>query len=185
MTELEDQIDHLRIDIDRCYGLKLFVEERTKLRAAIEVVHDTALALSSCDELQVRGYEPKQYLLIYGMMQAIFTQQNALRCIGDVIGLGIDVTDSLRAWELREARRFISHPTETKILSEEAFCFIDRTTLDSESFQYFVYSSDKADISSTFTQTIHYRRAISYQVEFAKESIRKIRAAIAHSIQMA
>jgi hypothetical protein len=178
MDELEWQIDQLRIDLDRCYGLKILVEERTKLRASVEVINDTALALKAFEEIRINGYEPKQYLLIYGMLQTFCTQQDALRCIGNVFELEIDVKDFIPAWELREARRFISHPVSTTNASEEAFCFIDRMTLNSESFQYFVYSSDKAHISSTFTHTIHYRRAIGFQIRFADESIRKIRKRI-------
>jgi len=112
-----------------------------QLWTALDVIDDIDLAMTA----YVSGNFPldpgEQYLRVYGVFQALFTQQDALNHFIKLIrpAMSIDVADTLK--EIREARNAsVGHPTKLKRKGDVSAHGISRITMSKQGFQMISFS---------------------------------------------
>ena len=132
MNELRDLINHYRIR-------SVIMENLTnwlRLCSSMDVIEDTQLAIESFqyDKLGDELIDGIGYLQIYGLMQSLFLQQDALQNIALAINHKYDLSPELR--KIRELRNdTVGHPTDRN--RGQYFCFIVRSSIHGRKFTYY------------------------------------------------
>ncbi|MEC4852677.1 MAG: hypothetical protein SAJ12_16975, partial [Jaaginema sp. PMC 1079.18] len=114
-----------------------------KLSSALDVVGDTQLAIESHSKFeQVTNYG-ECYIVIYGILQALLIQQDAVKAICEVLEIRYKLPEQLI--KIRKVRNSSSgHPiyqTENKVVKSS---FIDRCFMSSSAFHIIdVFSNDE------------------------------------------
>jgi len=108
--------------------------------SALDVIGDTQSAIRWYEESkqhsQLRG---GAYLLIYGLLQTLYLQQDALRHIFEALDLPFNPPDSLR--RIREIRNeAVGHPPN--IRRGQAVAFIVQMTVGLHGFEYHRHGTD-------------------------------------------
>ena len=117
-----------------------------------------------------------QYIFIYGLLQALFLQQNALMDIAEVLNFGLKFEKNgtySELYEIREIRNKVAgHPTKRKHREEwKSTHSIVRTSMTKESFE--IRSKYKEQKESEFEE-INTLKYISVQEEKVKEIINNL-----------
>ena len=107
------------------------------LCSCMDTVEDTELALESFLKKDADGSdEGRNYLRIYGALQALFVQQEAVKNLHEA--LKIPYTEDSSLEKIRHIRTDAAgHPTNRG--RKKAFNFINRSTLSSRGFQLITY----------------------------------------------
>jgi hypothetical protein len=112
-----------------------------KLCSSLDVIGDSELALHSFDPANATNLSP--YIGIYGVMQLLFVQQDAVAHLAQA--LNIEYTRNQELWEIRDLRNVSTgHPTHTsKGLGRiSRFSFIVRPSVTPGGFQIMTTYSD-------------------------------------------
>ena len=107
-----------------------------QLCSAMDVIDDIDMALEAYLTADFPNDTGEKYLRIYGVLQALFVQQDALRHLIDIIrpSVQVELSDVLK--EVRDLRSAsIGHPTEFKRKGEKSVHAISRITLGKDGFQ--------------------------------------------------
>jgi len=105
----------------------------SQIRSSLDVIEDTQMAVDSYFEGNVAPQSGGCYTKVYGILQALVVQQDAVKHLFDALDCPYQFSPDLK--NIREIRnRACGHPTrlERKRLS---FHFISRATLSQEGFQ--------------------------------------------------
>ena len=107
------------------------------LCSCMDTVEDTELALESFLKLDTDSYdEGRNYLRIYGAMQALYVQQEAVKNLHE--SLQIPYTEDSSIEKIRHIRiDAAGHPTNRG--KKKAFNFINRSTLTPNSFELLTF----------------------------------------------
>lgn len=115
-----------------------------KLISALDVLEDTSWAIEYyCDAKypdEMRG----KYLHTYGLLQALFVQEDATMSINNALfDTKIDLKSLYpRAFEVREMRSdVIGHPTSR--YNDKYFIYLSQSSMSKLHFQYFKYGTEK------------------------------------------
>lgn len=118
-----------------------------QLCAALDIIEDVDMAIGAYLEGDFPSTPGEQYLRVYGVFQALFVQQDALRHFVEVIlpSRPITLVDVLK--DVREARNAsVGHPSELKRGGDVSAHGINRSTMGKDGFQLMSYS-EKAGMS--------------------------------------
>jgi hypothetical protein len=118
-----------------------------QLWTALNIIDDIDLAIKAYVDADFPSTPGEQYLRVFGIFQALFVQQDALRHFVEVIlpGNPIALVDVLK--DVREARNAsVGHPSELKRGGEVSTHGINRSTMGKDGFQLMSYS-EKTDVS--------------------------------------
>jgi hypothetical protein len=146
--------------------------------SALDAIGDTCLALDdfvSCDASFSTGIT---YILAYGVLQAVFLQQDALKHLAVSLSLPIETPEALR--EIRELRNeAVGHPTGKKLDKDGgiiSFHHIARVTLSKEGFQLLTTYSN-IDVIDSKDVDLHriVRTQMSYTSQFLSEILEKLK----------
>ncbi len=124
---------------------KAHLDEWNALCVAMDTLGDTCLALMYYEASGIGKEDSEKYLKLYGLLQAIFLQQDSIRQLNRVF-LGSDLhPDSDSAWgKIRDVRNLTAgHPIENKHKVGTKRSFISRVTIRTEGFQILIWNSDK------------------------------------------
>jgi hypothetical protein len=128
------------------------VKERNRwlqLCSSLDVIGDTELAFEAHITETLRENWGVSYLIVYGVVQALFLQQDALFNLADALAIPETLDKYPRLREIRELRNAsIGHPTRQGGTTAPKFHFITRVTLNKDGFQLV---SDLPDGSTKFT----------------------------------
>lgn len=133
ISELESEIRDIINNPRRQYVLLQNSAAWNMLCSCLDVIGDTELAFDA--SLRKRGVEDdgEKYLLVYGALQALFIQQDAVRNLTEA--LNISYTPDPLLEHIREIRNdSIGHPTKRGGGSGKAFNFIVRLSLSQHGF---------------------------------------------------
>lgn len=152
-----------------------------QLCAALDVIGDSLWALEAYQEsIAKEDYEitGMNYLRLYGVLQAIFLQQDALRLIGDAIDIPIDFKKDY--WKLNQIRTLrnlaVGHPvrweTDERVIPDKkrnvvSHVFLTRTALYQDSFESQRTMRSGSEIKRHFIPEI-----IKDQLEGAREILK-------------
>ncbi len=118
------------------------------LCSSLDAIEDTELAIdayfSSSDDIEVGT----NYLLIYGILQCLFVQQDAVCHIAESLSINIEKDDSLK--QIRDIRnKAVGHPTKTGGGKGKSHNFLSRFTMNKFSFDLMItYPNNEHDIKS-------------------------------------
>ena len=103
--------------------------------SALDVIGDTELAFHDYKEADITLGEGLRYILAYGLLQAVFLQQDAIKHLTLSLGLPFELPNELR--EIRELRNdAVGHPTNKSEKGDiKSFHHISRPTLSKHGFQ--------------------------------------------------
>jgi hypothetical protein len=111
--------------------------EWNKLCAAFDVLEDTELALDHYLQAWPEANVGGQYLFIYGALQAMVVQQDAVALLHQSLGLEYQRNETLA--EIRDARnKAIGHPVDKldkRVGGDRLACFISRSTIERDGFE--------------------------------------------------
>ena len=114
------------------------VDERFQIAACLDTIEDTQLAIDEYRLLDISEDEinkGKIYLAIYGVLQGLFLQQDALRYLSEALQHPFQIDDNTRLKDIRDLRNMIAgHPTSHRRKGREAFYAINRMTLSLQRF---------------------------------------------------
>lgn len=103
---------------------------------ALDVLRDTADAITAYRQLEIDPNKDKErlYLYVYGLMQALYVQQDAAKYLYGSLSFGYGKDKTLE--KIRRIRNISAgHPISTN--KERAFNFISSSTLTKERFKIF------------------------------------------------
>lgn len=133
-----DQTARIRDLINAPRKQSLLLKDRDawlKLCSSLDVIGDTDVALDSYLSDQFPKSTGAQYVLVYGVLQVLYVQQNALNDLIDALGIKISHKDYPRLARIRDIRSAsIGHPTEKKTKGGYTYHFITRVTLHKNGF---------------------------------------------------
>jgi len=118
-------------------------DEWTALCVAMDTLGDTCLALEHYEEFGIGNRDGEKYLALYGLLQAIFLQEDSIRQLHQAL-LGTSLRpESESAWmEIRNLRNMtVGHPMKNDQAGIKR-CFISRVSLCSTGFQLLVWDKD-------------------------------------------
>ena len=102
--------------------------------SSLDAIEDTEVALESYCQLENIRDDGIQYILIYGVLQALIVQQDATKNLAESLGLKWETKDVLK--EIRDIRNDAAgHPTKRSRKKEDAYNFISRGTMSKSGFQ--------------------------------------------------
>jgi hypothetical protein len=168
--QLENQIRNLINIPHRHFELRQNNALFSQLCSSLDVIEDTEDAITAFKEKDFGQDKPSLYLTIYGLLQAIFVQQDAVVNLCEALGIKetIDISPNLK--EIREIRNdSIGHPTKRKRPNAKVTSYhhITQVTLGKSGFNLTSYFSDGSspqftyvDISSLINEQSKYISAI-------------------------
>ena len=111
--------------------------------SALDVIGDTELAINSYLREPPGRNEGHLYIVVYGIMQVLFVQQDATRSLLEALNVKYSPDSALK--EIRSIRNSsIGHPTDkTEKEDARSFHFISRPTLSPKGFQLLSNYSDR------------------------------------------
>ena len=149
------------------------VEFWNQLCSSLDVTEDTETALESYLEKDFPQDDGKKYLVVYGVLQALYVQQDAVENLVESLNLPKSHLSSLNMIkDIREIRnKSIGHPTKKeKRQKPKSYHFISRITMSKEGFQLV---SDFPDKRTEFTD-VNTIELIKRQKEAIKEVLKKV-----------
>ncbi len=110
-----------------------------KLCSCLDVIGDTELAFRSYEAMPDSIRPGSSYVLVYGFLQALFLQQDAVRNLHEALQLPYEPDPLLL--EIRELRNdAIGHPTKRGGGKGKSFSFISRPSISKSGFQLMTVS---------------------------------------------
>jgi hypothetical protein len=153
MSSIEDLLEQARRRYERASLYDYFNQDRDRLataQVALDTAEDTMLALSHYDSEGIGSDDGEKYLRLYGFLQAIFLQQDAIEELCTLFAGNLAEPVDTSAWKrLRELRNLtVGHPIEKgrgKVPRKRTF--ITRVSLETDGFDYQVWNQDTTDFS--------------------------------------
>lgn len=117
------------------------------LCASMDTIEDTTLAINQFEEEGIKKDDRNKYLGLYGLLQAVFLQQNAIKSLLKVIQECLNGEGEFKKFEdykseswkkIREYRHLsIAHPTKNKSFKKGHIkrAMISRISISSEGFK--------------------------------------------------
>jgi len=139
--EIRDSINEPRAEYALLKNLGLWHQ----LCSCLDAIEDTELAIASYSAGEFAAGDGAHYLAVYGVLQALFLQQDAVSnmCESLKIAQGLDSYPRLR--EIREVRSAsVGHPTKKDRPKSQPTSYhsISRSTLSAEGFELLSFRGD-------------------------------------------
>lgn len=137
-----------------------------KCCAAIDVIEDSQCAIDYYKTTDYPDNYKGKYLFTYGLLQALFIQQDALHSLSSVLYTKFDFRNNYpEIYEIREIRNdTIGHPTNRQ---DKKCIHIGQIFLEKEKFRYIVYPKAKSI-------EVDVKKLLIKQEEFTIEILNKI-----------
>ncbi len=166
---------------------KIFLKKNegdwNKFVTAIDTIRDTNLAITNFTQNPNNLFIQNPYLVTYGLLQALFLQQDAVNYLKVSLfdnSKKIDWNNPKYA-ELKKIRQIrnetIGHPIGTnkrgpnsKYTSDEiTYCTINRSSLSKDGFEYMLYMHSESNL-----KTIKFSDIIAYQDKYLGNELKSI-----------
>ena len=140
ISELEQQIRDLINEARKRHALLKNSAAWNQLCSSLDVIGDTELAFEAYDKAPPTDDAGAIYILVYGVLQALVLQQDAVRHLAEALGLVYEPDPLLL--EVREVRNAsVGHPT--KRFGQARSHFISRISMTKTGFQLMTVYSDR------------------------------------------
>jgi hypothetical protein len=137
MTEIEQLVSKIRDNVNKPRKKHALLQNHASwmmLCSALDVIEDTDCGLEAFLTTDVNHFnDGNKYVYVYGTLQALFVQQDAVEHMAEAIK--IPYTRESTLTEIRKIRNnSIGHPTKSDRQTPIAFNFISRITIGSQGF---------------------------------------------------
>lgn len=169
----ESQIRKIRDHINRIEKQCVLIKDRgswNKLCASLDVLEDSQHAI---DYYVISEYPSDfrgKYLFTYGLLQAIYLQQDALKHLNESLGLGLIKyhIDYPELNDIREIRNDVTgHPTERH---KTKFIYLAQISMQKDSFSYMVFEVEK----ETTHHPVDVLKTIETQMKLVQDILQEI-----------
>jgi hypothetical protein len=147
LTKLLEQIAIIRDFINSPRKQRLLLGQLAdwnKLCSSLDVVGDTSIAIESYLTTMKPKSDGETYVVIYGILQVLFVQQDAVEHIAD--SLNLQYTPDALLTEIREVRNdSVGHPTKRGSGKGSKFNFINRSSMGATGFQLMTTYADRME----------------------------------------
>ena len=126
--------------------LNKIIGERSQLNSALDLVEDTAIAMASYLRVQFPHDEGEKYLLLCGLIQVLYLQQDGLRNILEALNMPWNCPPDMR--EIREIRNdAFGHPSKRRSKKGEphTFHFLGPCNISNANFEIMSTKPDGPD----------------------------------------
>jgi len=114
-----------------------------QLCSALDAIGDTEEALTAFETREPSDNKAAHYLAVYGLLQAMFVQQDAVDNLCESLGVEDRIRDYPELREIREVRNVsVGHPTKRDRPKPVSYHHISRRTLDESGFTLLSFSED-------------------------------------------
>lgn len=151
--------------------------------AALDTIEDTCLAISNFQKEPNDMFVKNPYLATYGILQALFIQQDAVNFLkislfGNSQKIDWKNKKYSELYKIRQVRNeTIGHPVKTeqkgkksKFTNDEiTSCMIDRSSLNQDGFRYMLYMHSKTE-----SRTIKFSEIIEMQNKFLSAELEEV-----------
>lgn len=127
--------------------------------SSLDVIGDTIYAISSYEAVEFPNDHGLQYIYTYGVLQALFLQQDAIRHLSEAFDIKLNLSDELL--EIRGIRNAsIGHPTKQNQNGTRFYNHISRISMSKTGFDLLRFSEPKkhdmvnVDISSMIREQL-------------------------------
>jgi len=136
-----------------------------QLCSSLDVINDTALAIVAYEQGQFPKVDGEKYLRLYGLLQALFLQQEAVKHLSESLGMPVDLSKYPKLMEIREVRNCsIGHPSKLDRPKNkpQSFHFVSRITINKLGFMLLSfyengqYKSERVSITELLTNQAKY-----------------------------
>ncbi len=146
VLEQENQIRNLINNPQKHYRLRQNKALFYQLCSSLDVIEDTEDAIGAYTEKDFGQDKPSHYLAVYGLLQAIYVQQDAVINLCEALGIKDDINNYPKLKEIREVRNnTVGHPTKRerhKKGQPNSYHHISHVTLNKSGFTLASYFSD-------------------------------------------
>jgi len=120
-------------------------DEWMTLCVSMNTLGDTCQALEYYEDYGIGNDYGEKYLKLYGLLQAIFLQQNSIRQIYQIfLGRKLSLKPDSAWTKIRDHRNLIvGHPIEKNYKTGTKRCFISRVTIENNGFQLMIWNKEK------------------------------------------
>jgi len=154
MNELIGKIEGLVDRPRKRYGLLRNRPLWFQLWSCLDVIGDTDLAVTSYEAREFGTTDGARYLAIYGLLQALYVQQDAVRNLCEALEIPQTIDKYPRIKEVRELRHdSIGHPTKRDRRKPTSYHFISRMSLQPDGFDLHSLYSDGESKCTTVSIT--------------------------------
>ena len=141
----------------------------SQLCSSLDVIEDSDLAIDAYINSEFGNDDGEKYLRLYGVLQALFLQQDAVTNMCESLGLPNNLTSHPKLKEIRDIRNdSIGHPTKRG--NYKSYHFVSRVTITKSEFQLI---SDYGNNKTTF-RDISVIDLIKEQRKFLSEILKKV-----------
>ena len=180
MKRISELLEAIRNEIESRSLWPFDDDQFFSLLVGIDTAEDAAQALLNYEEQGLGSSDGEKYLRLYGFLQAIFLQQDAIKQISQhLMPLAVKASSSSAWSQLRELRNMtVGHPTAYgRDKSNMQRVLISRITISDDGFQYQVWDKTKSDpcFVDGELRTLYddYKREAQTLLENVLESLRK------------
>lgn len=140
ITELEQEIRDLINAPRKHRAVREDAAEYHKLCSCLDVIGDTELAFHAHEVMSDDPRPGSSYLVVYGFLQALVLQQDAVRYLYEALGLSSEPDPALQ--EIREIRNdAVGHPTNRR--GGKSFSHISRPSMGKGGFELMTFEADQ------------------------------------------
>lgn len=141
-TDIHDLQSQIRNYINKPRVLHAISQDSrswNQLSSALDVIDDTYSAITAYQESDWPDNTGLQYIYLYGLLQALFLQQDAVRDLSN--SLGIDYPENQELKAIRDIRNdAVGHPTNRNY--GQSHHFISQTSIRKDSFTLMSFRTD-------------------------------------------
>lgn len=163
--EIRDFINEPRKQFDLLKNCKFW----NQLCSSLDVIGDSDLAIGAYINSKFGKDDGEKHLKLYGVLQALFLQQDAVTNLCESLGLSNNLIASPKLKEIRDIRNdSIGHPTKRG--NYKSYHFISRVTITKSGFQLISdYENDRTTI-----RDISVIDLINEQRKYLSEILKKV-----------
>ena len=151
--------------------------DRFQIAACLDTIEDAQLAVEEYRLLYLSSNQTdkgKLYLAVYGVLQGIFLQQDALMNLANCLHFPCQIDDYQALKTIREIRnQSVGHPTSYRRNKTESYFAINRSSLSLEQFEMMEYNNQKGQRQLTSVCTM---RTISDNEAFIAQILKDIKS---------
>lgn len=169
INELSESVrDHINT---HRYQSVLLDDSKTwnQICSSLDVIGDTLYAVDSYDAEEFPEDVGLKYIYTYGILQALFLMQDALRHLSEAFNISYELTETLK--EIRNTRNAsIGHPTKQDQKGKRYYNYISRISMTKFGFDLLRSSGDREHIFAR----VDISKACSDQFQGVIDAYRKI-----------
>lgn len=173
MSTIDDLIHNIRDLINSPRKQLILLKDSSlwnMLCSCLDTIGDNQLALEAYHKSRPSEGDGAIYLIIYGVMQTLFVQQDAVKNLCDSLKIPFEMNAQLL--EIRNIRSDTAgHPTKRGRNKGIAFNFISRPSLSKETFQLMTHYRDER---GTVFRSINIPALITMQQKLLAKALKKV-----------